>query len=217
MSGRFAYALRCTGRSCIRGAGGLASESRLQEMTVRKNDLAVFDMILMMTQCPDAMLLQANSIAKVELSANTKPLRVCQHKCGLSLKFDDPKLPAKIEAMTTLDARNALEVALGQVVASKRGRLKLLQTETGQPSAGEVDATTGALPNRSVETLPVVEEPTPNGQLDKCVDGPVNCGLLHDLMSMEWGKFRDAFDAFAAEMELKTRTFDKNIETLSLS
>merc|ERR1712156_722567 len=56
--------------------------------------------------------------------------------------------------------------------------------------------------------IPVSEDPHPQGQWKKCVDGPVNCGLLHDLMSLEWGKFRDGFDELTAEMNQNKEEFD---------
>ena len=44
--------------------------------------------------------------------------------------------------------------------------------------------------------------------MEKCVDGPVDCGLLHDLMSLEWGKFRDGFDELTAEMNQNQEEYD---------
>merc|ERR1719220_2517795 len=65
-----------------------------------------------------------------------------------------------------------------------------------------------ALPTFAAEVVPVSEDPHPSGQWKKCVDGTPNCGLLHDLMSIEWGKFRDGFDELTAEMNQNKEEFD---------
>merc|ERR1719188_1488052 len=63
-----------------------------QEMTIRRNDLAVFDMILMMTKCPDsssASFVQLGTHMKTKETANFK---VCEsHDGAIELRFDDPK------------------------------------------------------------------------------------------------------------------------------
>ena len=130
--------------------------------------------------------------AVVYLSAKSRQLSVCRHNWGLSLKFENPKLTAKIEVMLTPGAWHALELSLGRVVTSKHAARALGAPPNGigQPSTEEVKRTTVALPAYTAETLPVVEDPNPSSQWKKCVDGPVSCGLLHDLMSREWGKFR---------------------------
>merc|ERR1719359_2265573 len=84
-----------------------------------------------------------------------------------------------------------------------------------QPVMTDVNTTT-VVPTYEVETLPVVEEPNPDGQWKKCVDGPPNCGLLHDLMSMEWGKFRDSFDELATEMQKDKDAYDKYIDIMNM-
>merc|ERR1719356_419415 len=78
------------------------------------------------------------------------------------------------------------------------------------------NTTTPALPTAGVETQPVAEEPHPDGQWKKCVDGTPNCGLLHDLMSIEWGKFRDSFDELATEMQKNQDDQDKFIALLNI-
>merc|ERR1719219_1159975 len=93
----------------------------------------------------------------------------------------------------------ALREALGQV----QKPLGLLQVQMN--TANE---TTTALPTFAAEVVPVSEDPHPSGQWKKCVDGEPNCGLLHDLMSMEWGKFRDGFDELTAEMNQNKEEFD---------
>merc|ERR1719219_411368 len=93
----------------------------------------------------------------------------------------------------------ALREALGQV----QKPLGLLQVQ-----ADTTTETTTTLPKFVAETVPVAEDPHPSGQWKKCVDGEPNCGLLHDLMSIEWGKFRDGFDELTAEMNQNQQEFD---------
>merc|ERR1740123_2400147 len=98
----------------------------------------------------------------------------------------------------TPEATLALREALGQV-EKPLGLLQQMQLS---------NETTTALPKFVAETVPVAEDPHPSGQWKKCVDGTPNCGLLHDLMSLEWGKFRDSFDELTAEMNQNQELFD---------
>merc|ERR1719237_1520294 len=160
-----------------------------REMTVRKNDLAVFDFILQATACKDFLFMQMGEPAGVQ---------VCQTATGPTLNFKNPELQQRLERMMTPEATLALREALGQVEKP----LGLLQQM--QPS----NDTTTALPTFAAEVVPVSEDPHPKGQWKKCVDGTPNCGLLHDLMSLEWGKFRDSFDELTAEMKQNQEEYD---------
>jgi len=160
-----------------------------REMTIRKNDLAVFDFILQATACKDGSFMQVD---------NPK-MRICQTAAGPTLNFENHKLQAKFEQMMTPEARQALHEALGQV----QRPLGLVQVREDPNTE-----TTTALPTFAAEVIPVSEDPHPKGQWKKCVDGEPNCGLLHDLMSIEWGKFRDGFDELTAEMNQNKQEFD---------
>merc|ERR1719195_1581106 len=161
-----------------------------REMTIRKNDLAVFDFILKATACKEDSFIQMN-----------KPgMQICETSEGPVLNFKNHNLQARLEQMMTPEARQALHEALGQV----QKPLGLLQVQ-----ADTTTETTTALPTYAAVVVLVSEDPHPSGQWKKCVDGPVNCGLLHDLMSLEWGKFRDGFDELTAEMNQNKEEFDK--------
>jgi len=161
-----------------------------REMTVRKNDLAVFDFILKATQCKDG-----NSFVQTE-----KPgVQICQDNSGPVLHFENPDMDSKLERLMTPDALQALRSALGQA----QGPLGLIQLRE-DPATD----TTTALPTFAAETVPVAEDPHPSGQWKKCVRGKEDCGLLHDLMSLEWGKFRDGFDELTAEMNQNQEEYD---------
>merc|ERR1719410_851445 len=160
-----------------------------REMTIRKNDLAVFDFILQAAACKDGSFMQMN-----------KPgMQICQTRDGPVLNFKNHNLQARLEQIMTPEARQALHEALGQV----QKPLGLIQVQ-----ADTTTETTTALPTFAAEVVPVSEDPHPSGQWKKCVDGEPNCGLLHDLMSLEWGKFRDGFDELTAEMKQNKDEFE---------
>jgi hypothetical protein len=181
-------------------------------MTIRRNDLAVFDMILMMTQCGEsaASFVQLGGLKARSMRSN-QTLRVCEGHDGLHIEFPDAKMQAKMERLMTPEAKRALRIALGQVIVKQpKQQAAFLELGTDQISAaGMGNTTTPALPTFGVETSPVSEEPNPSGQARKCTDGTPNCGLLHDLMSIEWGRFRDSFDELATEMKKNQDEFDK--------
>jgi len=160
-----------------------------REMKIRKNDLAVFDFILQATACKDESFVQMDN----------PNMQICQTRTGPVFNFKNPNLQSRLERLMTPDARQALREALGQA----EGPLGLIQS-----AEDPVTDTTTALPTFAAEVVPVSEDPSPNGQWKKCVDGTPNCGLLHDLMSLEWGKFRDGFDELTAEMNRNQEEFD---------
>merc|ERR1712151_525531 len=102
--------------------------------------------------------------------------------------------------LMTPETRQAVREALGQI----QKPLGLFQAREDTTTT----ETTTALPTYAAVVVPVSEDPHPSGQWKKCVDGTPNCGLLHDLMSLEWGKFRDSFDELTAEMNQNQELFD---------
>merc|ERR1719450_1352038 len=106
-----------------------------REMTVRKNDLAVFDFILQATACKDFLFMQMGEPAGVQ---------VCQTATGPTLNFKNPELQQRLERLMTPEATLALREALGQVEKP----LGLLQEM--QPS----NDTTTALPTFAAEVVP---------------------------------------------------------------
>merc|ERR1719181_1366752 len=55
-----------------------------------------------------------------------------------------------------------------------------------------------SLVHKSLAAQPPKGEPPPP---PKCVLGKPNCGLLHDNMSIMWGKFKDAVDELQVKMD----------------
>merc|ERR1719410_2765542 len=162
-----------------------------REMTIRRNDLAVFDFILKATECADLPDF---------IQLNNTNLQICQTTGGPTLNFKNRKLQARLEQMMTPESRQALRVALGQM----QRPLGLIQLR----SDAVTTSTTTEAATFVAQTVPVSEDPHPSGQWKKCVDGEPNCGLLHDIMSLEWGKFRDGFDELTAEMKQNKDEFE---------
>lgn len=173
------------------------------KMTIARNDLAVFDFVLRLTSC-------SNSGSLLQLGANKEDgkVKVCSAEDGMELRFDDAKLQAQVERMMTPDAKMALREALGQMTIN--GPMLLEVGASRQPNS-----TATAPPSFGAMVVPVSEDPHPAGQWKKCVDGTPDCGLLHDLMSLEWGKFRDSFDELAAEMKKNQQQFEMQMSNLN--
>merc|ERR1719230_1152728 len=75
--------------------------------------------------------------------------------------------------------------------------IQLSSSEHQAPAGNATPVTFNTVPE------PVVDEATPSVQWKKCADGSPNCGLLHDLMAMQWGKFKDLVDELEHEMQEK--------------
>jgi hypothetical protein len=206
----------------------LANEA---ELTIRTNDLAVFNFILEIVRCQgSSALVQTNSSVKMLSGETVQPLKVCSlSDDDLSIHFNDAKIQAKFERMMTPSARKAIQEALGQVppVAKHLGLLQgrhrhsaalhLERRQDPETTAPPMpNTTTPAVPTFTAETLPVVEEPDPAGQWKKCTDGRPNCGLLHDTMSIQWGKFKDLVDELTFEMRKNADAFEELKENLNM-
>jgi hypothetical protein len=205
----------------------LANEA---ELTIRTNDLAVFNFILEMVRCKGSdaapALVQAKTGVQALSGETVQPLKVCNvEQDDLGMHFDDPKVQSKFERMMTPSARKALREALGQVSPKHMGLLERrrhlhlhslhLREEPETTAAAPPNTTTTPIPTFAVPTQNVVEEPSPAGQWKKCTDGKPNCGLLHDTMSIQWGKFKDLVDELTFEMHKNADAFEELKENLN--
>merc|ERR1719388_775668 len=199
------------------------------EMTIRRNDLAVFQFMLKLTKCKSAAaLLQLDE-------GKRRGADMCNTAQGLVFDFEDKKAQQQLERMMTPSARAAVRQVLARVdmVRANQG-VALLQeaTQSAQDDDGDAsgdgpseesasqkgDKESKALsaleerqpspppPKKSVPTPPVPKEKVVK-RLDitvggvKCPTEPPDCGLLHDNMSLMWGKFKDLVDELQAEMD----------------
>jgi len=73
-----------------------------------------------------------------------------------------------------------------------------LNAQSEDPSE-VVTTTTAGVPTPPAQKVRVQKEVV--GGRFSCKSGPVDCGLLHDNMSLMWGKFKDLVDELQTEME----------------
>merc|ERR1719476_1227629 len=108
--------------------------------------------------------------------------------------------------LMTPEARRSLQIALQG--DPEDGPVALLEVNTErkvlQPAAtgtGVTNSTLGAALAAAETADPVSDLPSDNFGWKKCGDVPYNCPRLHDMLSIEWGKFRDQFDILSNKME----------------
>jgi len=146
-----------------------------EELRTRKNDLAVFDAILDLTKCTSLLLLQ-----KSRSNTSSSNVRVCGSDAGFDLEFVDMHVQRRLKTMMTPRAKSAMDAALGRSF----GKLATAFVQVGTP-----------------KPTAVREEPPQSTQWKKCTNGSPDCGLLHDTMAVQWGKFKDLVDELEAEMD----------------
>jgi hypothetical protein len=188
------------------------------EMTIRRNDLAVVQFILELTKCPDAFLQEEQGPSSAR-RAGAAPFRVCSVDDGYELRIDDAAKQAKFQRMMTPNARAMFKRTLAHLMGSKKGaafiegnatvseRLAQLEGDSAKlVSSAQRTQQPPGIPQVVAEPPPVQENP-PDGFPTKCTDGTPNCGLLHDTMSLMWGKFKDLVDELQMEMDKKDAEF----------
>merc|ERR1719238_2407090 len=183
-----------------------------QEITIRKNDLAVFQFMLQLTKCKTAA-----AFAQLDKTGKPHKANMCNTAQGLVFDFEDQKTQQQLERMMTPSARAAVRQVLGamDMLRAKEGAA-LLQEAAKAAGRGDEDAsddedaaedpTTTTTTTAGIPTPPVPKERVVK-RLDitvgymKCPTTPPDCGLLHDNMSLMWGKFKDLVDELQAEMD----------------
>jgi len=223
-----------------------------REMTIRRNDLAVFQFMLKLTKCKGTMA--GADFLQVEKRGRPSAVNMCNTPQGLVLDFQDGRTQQELERMMTPSARAAIREVLAHMdmVRAKHGAALLLQ-EAAKPEADEDDTDSTAseaektvqvptalsslgvvkVANHAAELVRELTTPDPLSserakgtttttqgmpsppvpktevatRLDitvgsvKCPTEPPDCALLHDNMSLMWGKFKDLVDELQAEMD----------------
>jgi len=196
-----------------------------QEMTIRQNDMAVFQFMLQLVKCKSSAFVQVDGYREA---------RICDSSEGLVLSFGDKKAEAAIERKMTPAARRALSEVLSNVEA-ERGRdaadhiqgaaRQAVRDDDDFSDSGSSDeavlislgvnatttatTTTPGLPTPAVPKVKVQKGvPVAEGHF-KCPRGPPDCGLLHDKMSLMWGKFKDLVDELQHEMDKNAFVFEQ--------
>lgn len=164
------------------------------ELTIRQNDLDVFQFILVFTKCPDATSL-----------SQTKA-KVCETQSGRrTLLFDDTDVAVKYKKLLTPSSKETIDNLLRAVEKGKKASLL-------QQQPADTDKATPAGPK---DPLPVAKKAPVQGEDGKpCVGSGVDdecmkscnpdetpdCALLHDKLSLMWGEFKDKVDELTMEM-----------------
>jgi len=171
--------------------------SNTQEMTIRRNDLEVMTFVLELTKCKEGEAV----LAQVGKRQPQSVAHVCQD--DMTLRLGDPKLQAELERKMTPRAQHALREALGLAVETQKS--SLLETD---PTTTATTTTTQGFAKPVMPKAAVRERPSSEGFWKICKnDGPVDCGLLHDTMSLEWGKFKDSVDELQHTMDQNQAEF----------
>jgi len=164
------------------------------ELTIRQNDLDVFQFILVFTKCQDATSLTQT--------------RVCETQCGRkTLRFDEQKTAEKYSKMLTPRAKKSIDQILRSVESSS-----FLQQPTTDnittvpPPKTEVAGEDGKPCTMALarDTAVVCAGSAAGGAgymcMRSCGPDPIDCGLLHDKLSLMWGEYKDKVDELTMEM-----------------
>jgi len=168
------------------------------ELTIRQNDLDVFQFILEFTKCSDATSLSQTG------------LKVCEYHSGpnaghKTILFSDKTAAAKYQKILTTTARNTIDKLLRSV---EHEPTSLLQQPLKQPTTPQPK------PSAPVKGADGKE----CGGLDPCMScgpEPPDCALLHDKLSLMWGEFKDKVDELTMEMMKNEVEFEELKENLN--
>lgn len=165
------------------------------EMAKRRDDLAVAEFILKFTVCEDKpwpkMFFQQDEDAQKFPAQKEIGVLKCEGQEGdLEFRFQDPKLEAQAQKYLTPGARLKLQ----KYLADAQSMPSFMQT----PKHGNGTTPIVSLVHKSLAAQP--PKGAPPGP-PKCVLGKPNCGLLHDNMSLMWGKFKDQVDELQVKMD----------------
>jgi len=145
--------------------------SNSAELTIRQNDLDVFQFILTFTKCEDA-----TSLSQVKL---------CQTPAGQkTFFFQDRKANEKYQHILTPTVRREVSKLLGSFMQEEPNSGP---GSKGPPVAGsKTEVLDGASPEDSA--------------LSCSPDTVPDCALLHDKLSLMWGEFKDKVDELTMTM-----------------
>merc|ERR1719382_2255281 len=115
--------------------------------------------------------------------------QICDTDNGTQVEVSDASLAAKLNRSPRV--QKVLQEVLG---AAGSGAPSLLQIGQAPPS---------------------VPPKKPKGGSRKCVNGKVNCGYLHDLMALEWGKFKDLVDELTYIMQQNRDAYEGEKENMN--
>jgi hypothetical protein len=183
------------------------------ELTIRQNDLDVFQFILRFTKCEDAT------------SLSQTDMRVCQmHSGRQTIYFKDHDVAGKYKKMLTVEAKRNIDRILSSVEAQDQAsfiqqappsNLTTPPPMVSEPVLGEdgkpcIAATGQVEGNKGDEGVQFggkqVDSQGGSGMGDEdecmksCSPEPPKCWLLHDKLSLMWGEYKDKVDELTMEM-----------------
>lgn len=209
-------------------------------MAERKKDLDVATFILKFTRCKSFLLQEPSN-----QTGDTLTLQTCDLPNGaMEMHFEDEHMEAEAQKLTP-EAREALWVYLGNNPSNRSAGLQVHgadddidddDDDSEYDLDRELTANDLGIENlmkhvKEDHTMALVKQPpTPGvppvmppgkGMSKKCTLGKPNCGLLHDNMSLMWGKMKDAVDLLQIKMDKDAAAFkelmdDMNAQTTNL-
>jgi len=189
-----------------------------EELQKRQNDLDVFQFILTFTKCDDATSLLQNSANET---------RICAVKGGgHTMCFRDHHAQMRFNQMMSRSSKHAISSILAEVEGHKLPSfMQLSQEPTATTTANPAIAAAVANPPEPVAggdaPLPKGFIPAPfcceaygvscgpSGGGIMCTKEPVDCGLLHDKLSLMWGDYKDKVDELTMEMNKNEFMFEE--------
>merc|ERR1719482_1730551 len=96
------------------------------EMKIRKADMAVFQFMVKLTECPSTFI----QLADGKHNHKHRGPQLCEDEHGLRLSFDDEKTQKEVETRMTPTARQEMRAALQRIQALEEGgNLSFLQED----------------------------------------------------------------------------------------
>ena len=191
------------------------------ELTIRQNDLDVFQFILEFTQCEGATSL-----------SQTKS-RVCETRSGRkTILFKSHEVAGKYKKMLTPRAKRSIDQILRAVENTSFVQQPTFSNATTPSPVVDVTEVVGEDGKPCVGATGQVKDgaDTPSGvdtggqgmgDEDECMkmcspeDAPICCGCLHDKLSLLWGEYKDKVDELTMEMMKNQMRFEELKETLN--
>jgi len=194
----------------IQGEKKIYTEIRRKDeeaMTWKKNDLRVAEFLLRLTKCKDEVAFL--SMPKVIHHCTHNSLGKQQH----TARFADEKAHMAMLSMHESGRRIVEEALLASTQEQPDG-----EALAGSPPDGEMLKEKP----QSTATEGTSKPASARKQAKKCSVGKPNCALLHDNMSLMWGRMKDAVDKLDHKMtteqkewEFKTSNWNQEIDILT--
>merc|ERR1719450_1753323 len=164
-------------------------ENNAYELGLRQDDMDVFTAILQLSKCKNEYGDDTYDL----LQTPKESFEVCEVGNGTAeIETADANLTAKLLKAPRVQ-RALLDVLTSGDNASTCSFVQIAQHQEPPPEP--------------------VAKPLGGGR--KCTNGKVNCGYLHDLMALEWGKFKDLVDELTLEMEQNRDRYEGEKEVMN--